>query len=299
MLKKLLLISLLVAVPIMSMSCSEDDPDDVVSLKALSDNHIRIASYNLLFQKSLPTEKSQRWTNRIVQVNHIFNDCKLDVIGSQEALTFQVNMLLRSGKFARLGTDLSGQSDEPMNENEALFYRVSRLDVLDSGQFWFSETPDVVGSYSWGATYCRACTWGKFQEKTSGVIFYVFNSHFHVDVEKAELKEAELLLAKVKEIAGDYPAICTGDLNSLPDSETVLSLLSDGTLSDSHDIAVESSGPEGTYSGFSSEIPTARLDYVLVKKGISVDWYRVVDEELTTKRYGSDHLPVVVDVNIP
>lgn len=297
--KRFLIISLLVFSFITYACSSSNDNDNEVKLSALSGDQIRIASYNLLFQKSLPTAVNERWSSRIVQVEHIFRDCNLDIIGTQEALTFQVNMLLRMDEFGRLGGDLpTGGSDNPMYENEAIFYRKSRFDVLDSGNFWYSLTPSTPGSYSWDATYARMCTWGKFKEKTSGKIFYVFNSQFHVEATKARVEEAKMLLAKVKEVAGEFPVFCTGDLNALPESEAITTLLSGNTLYDSKAIAKTSSGPDGTYSGFSTTAPVYRIDYVLASSGINIDFYRVIDEELTTLRFGSDHLPVVVDATI-
>ena len=269
------------------------------SLSTLTSDSIRVVSYNLLFEKSVPNVESEKWVNRKINVERLFTACNFDIIGSQEALTYQVDDLLSAlDDYGKLGVDLWG-SDSSSNENEALFYRKSRFDVLDHGDFWYSITPDKAGSYSWDATYPRKCTWGKFKEKVTGKVFYVFNSQFHVDASQSRIESAKLLLEKVKSVAGDYPVICTGDLNSDSSSEAVQILLNDGTLSDSRAIATSISGCYGTYHGFDlSKTPTARIDYVLVTKDISVGPYRVIDEELSTGQFGSDHLPVVVDVKL-
>lgn len=266
-------------------------------MPALSGNGIRIVSYNLLFEKSLPKQEEQRWSRRVNEVKRLFTKCNFDIIGTQEALTFQVNQIIQFNDFGRLGGDLpTGGSDIPTYENEALFYRKSRFDVLDSGNIWFSLTPDKPGSYGWDATYARMCTWGKFKEKTTGKIFYVFNSHFHVEATKSRLESAKIVLTKAKEVAGEYPVFCTGDLNATIDSDALQTLLGDGTLSDSWEIAATKSGPLGTYHGFNTTAtPTNRIDYVLVSDKIEVKSYQVIDEELKTGAFGSDHLPVVVD----
>lgn len=67
---------------------------------------------------------------------------------------------------------------EDAGEHSAIFYKTSRFDLLDKGNFWFSETPDVPGK-GWDATCCnRICSWGKFRDKESGKVFYFFNSHY-------------------------------------------------------------------------------------------------------------------------
>lgn len=271
------------------------------SLAPLSGDSVRIASYNLLFEKTVPSVDAQKWAARRIQVERLFKACHLDVVGTQEALTRQVNDLLTAlPDYARLGTDLWG-SFSATNENEALFYNKKRLDVLDSGEFWYSTTPDKAGSYSWEATYPRMCIWGKFEEKSTGKIFYVFNSHFHVDFPQSRLESAKLLLTYViKRASEGYPVVCTGDFNSDDSSEALQVLLKSGFLVDSKNLATSHSGCDGTYHGFDlTKVPTATIDHIFVTKDIGVGPYHVVDEELQTGKFGSDHLPVITDIKLP
>lgn len=274
---------------------------NIFSLPPLSGDSIRIASYNLLFEKTVPAVNSQKWVSRRVQVERLFRACHLDIVGTQEALTRQVNDLLSAlPDYARLGTDLWG-SFSAGNENEALFYNRQRLSVLESGEFWYSTTPDKAGSYSWGATYPRMCIWGKFREKSTGKVFFVFNSHFHVDFPQSRLESAKLLLSyALKQVSDGYPVICTGDFNSDDRSPALQVLLDSGCLFDARKLSTFRSGTSGTYHGFDlTKEPWAELDHVFVSKGISVGPYYVVDEELRTGQFGSDHLPVITDVKLP
>lgn len=270
-------------------------------LKALSGNRIRIVSYNLLFEKKEPVLAAQQWKSRVEVVKSMFHKNTFDIIGTQEALTFQVNDLLKTGEYGRVGGDLgTGGSDYPYAENEALFYRKSRFEVLESGNIWFSLTPDRPGTFAWDAKYPRMCTWGKFKEKRTGKVFYVFNSHFHLESPVSRLESARIVLAKVEEVAANYPVFCTGDFNSERNSESLQTLLNDGILHDSRHRAKQVFGAEGTYHGFNTKrIPDARIDFILTSDRIKVLRYGVLDEELTTGKFGSDHLPVVVDAIIP
>lgn len=288
----------------MSFSCGKDKqitpekPDENES--GTEKAAIRIVSYNLLFEKQTPTEENRKWSNRLKVVKKMFQDYSFDIVGTQEILTWQVNDLTASGDYGRIGKDLWGQ-DETNNENAAIFYRKSTMEVLRSGDFWFSLTPEKAGSYSWEATYPRKCTWGEFKDKKTGKTFFVFNSHLHADAtfSQSRLESAKLLLKKSKEIAKNQPVIFTGDFNSDPASAPVQAILNDKTMQDAYQIAKKRTGPVGTFHGFNTQAtPTARIDYVFVNDKIAVAQYLVPDSELRTGNFGSDHLPVITDVQI-
>lgn len=298
--KKLSCLLLLSAV-LLTTNCSASDPEgpaNTVALPALSGKSVRIVSHNLLFEYTMPAQESRRWSSRVKEVKRLYSKGNFDIIGTQEALGFQVNQLLESGEFGKIGRNQMGTSDSEglKAENEAIFYRKSRFEVLEEGNFWYSLTPDRPASWSWDADHTRMCTWGKFKEKSTDVVFYVFNSHFHYNASQSRAESAKMLRDKVKAVAGDYPVFVTGDLNASSDTEAIQTLLTSGVLYDSRELAPEKSGPMGTFHGFGSSTPTARIDYVMVTDDVQVDYYRVINEELITRRFLSDHLPVVVDV---
>lgn len=281
--------------------CQKEDVSPYTfSMEQTSGANIRIASYNMLFEWNLPVVEEQRWSRRIHQVEHILRDGNIDIIGSQEALTYQIRMIVKDlPEYSWLGIPMTG-GDGPIEQNIAIFYKKDRFDVMDHGDFWYSDTPDVVGSYSFsGATWPTKCTWAKFKEKDSGKIFYVFNNHFYPHVASLQTECSKILKSQIMEIADDAPWFVTGDLNALMGTEALNILLDDAFMYDSRAISVNVSGPEGSYTGFNIETPpTSRIDHVLVSSGIGVLNYQIVDEELRTGRVGSDHLPIVVDATI-
>ncbi len=261
---------------------------------------LNIASYNLLFEWKIPEQDDRKWVNRKDNVLAIFEKYNLDIIGTQEALSFQVDEIVAESPYGRVGGDLAkGEKVGRRAENEAIFYRRDRFEVLDEGNFWFSETPDTPGTYSWGMEYPRMCSWGKFKDKRSGVEFYVFNSHFYVNNPRSRKEAASMVLQRIKAVAGEYPVFCTGDLNSTDNEESIQILLSDGTLRDSYKIASKITGPYFTFHGFRAEPPKdRRIDYVMVNDKVQVNSYHVADDDLQGKGYASDHLPVIVNVSI-
>ena len=265
-----------------------------------SNGVLRIVSHNLLFEKTIPSEEARQWKNRKKAVVEYFKDYGFDIVGTQEALTFQVNDILSAlPDFGKIGLDLGGRTTNSNAENAAIFYRKNKLEVLDKGDFWFSATPDIAGSYSWNAGYPRKCTWAKFKIKATDQILYVFNSHFYVFDESHEAKTqcATILKEKIEQIAADAPVVVMGDFNATPDTKTIGILLTDNFLRDSKSLAKKQKDPHGTYHGFDvSSIPSTRIDYIMVNDKLAVLNYWVVDDELKSEKFTSDHLPVVADV---
>lgn len=115
--------------------------------------------------------------------------------------------------------EMRGGTTAP-DEASGVFYSIDRFDLLDSGTFWLSETPDVSGSIgtAWGMQYCRVCTWVKLKDKQSDQTFAYFNTHFSYENETCRTEGAKVIAAEVKKIG--VPAILSGDMNFASDEET-------------------------------------------------------------------------------
>ncbi|MFR6034434.1 MAG: hypothetical protein ACLUKN_15435 [Bacilli bacterium] len=87
-----------------------------------------------------------------------------------------------------------------------------KFELLDSGHFWFSETPEK-SSLGWDAMCKRICTWGKFKVKSDGKVFYFFCCHFDHKGDKARNNSAALYVGMIKKIANGATFIGVGDFN--------------------------------------------------------------------------------------
>ena len=169
--------------------------------------------------------------------------------------------------------------------------------MLQSGDFWLSETPDKP-SLGWDATCCnRICSWAKFKDQQTNKEFYFFSVHFDHQGVEARRQSGKLMVQKIKEIAKNEKVICVGDLNSTPETEQVQSMQT--ILNDAYQVtAMPPYCPVGTFNSFKLDAPMEkRIDYVFVSKGIDVLKYGVLTDQ-KEQRYPSDHLPVVVKVVI-
>ncbi len=252
---------------------------------------IRLASYNIRYNN--PQDGVNAWPNRKEMVKALVRYHQFDLFGVQEALRDQLTDLSEMNEFAFLG---KGRDDgREAGEHSAIFYKKDRFTVLDSGDFWLSETPDKPGK-GWDATCCnRICSWAKFNDRLTQKEFYFFSVHFDHQGVLARRESGKLMVQKMKEIAKNAPIICVGDLNSTPDTEQVVTIQT--LLNDAYRVtAMPPYGPVGTFNGFKFDAPMKdRIDYVFVSKDIAVLNYAVLTDA-NQQRYPSDHQPVVATV---
>jgi endonuclease/exonuclease/phosphatase family metal-dependent hydrolase len=252
---------------------------------------INVATYNLRY--NTPNDGVNAWPNRKEMVKALVQYHEFDLFGTQEALRGQLEDVAELKEFAFLG---KGRDDgKQAGEHSAIFYRKDRFKVLDSGDFWLSETPDVPGK-GWDATCCnRICSWAKFQDLKTKKQFYFFSVHFDHQGVKARQESGKLMVKKIKEIAKGAPTICVGDFNSTPDTEQIQAMQT--LLQDAHNVSKQPPyGPEGTFNAFKFDAPMdKRIDYIFVSKDFEVLKYGVLTDA-KEQRYPSDHQPVVAKV---
>ncbi|WP_430971729.1 endonuclease/exonuclease/phosphatase family protein [Sunxiuqinia rutila] len=249
-----------------------------------------VASYNLRY--NTPNDGENAWPNRKEQVKGLIRYHEFDIFGTQEGLIGQLNDLLEMQEFAFTGV---GRDDgKQAGEHSAIFYKKSRFELLDSGDFWLSETPEEP-SYGWEAKHRRICSWGEFKDKLTAKTFFVFNAHFDHQAVEAQRQSGILVVEKMKEIAGDGTIIFMGDLNSTPETEQIQNI--SGYLNDTYAVTqMPPYGPVGTFNSFKFDAPmNNRIDYVFVSEDVNVMSYGVLTDSYDQK-YPSDHQPVVAKV---
>jgi len=259
---------------------------------AYAQEELSVMSFNI----RLDTENDgiNQWNNRKEFVaNHIAFYAPA-FLGVQEALPNQMDYLTENlTGYNPIGV---GREDgKRKGEFSAIFYRPQEQELLCSGTFWLSETPDVV-STGWDAALPRVCTWGMFKSKESKKRVLVMNTHFDHVGKTAREKSVELILLKAKELSGgkNVPVILMGDLNLEPET-TAIQLVSN-QLQDSRLAAGDQAfGPEGTFTGWkTTESPTRRIDYIFYSENeFTLKQYGVLSH-VRNQQHASDHLPVFV-----
>lgn len=285
--KKIAFLSLL----ILGASCSQ------VKQQATAPEPINVMSFNIRYDN--PEDSLDNWKFRKDRAANAIRFYDVDVLGTQEVLHNQLEDLKqRLPDYEVVGV---GREDgKEKGEYSALWYKKGRFDLLDSGNFWLSETPDVHGSKGWDGACERIASWAKLKDKNSSKEFFALNTHLdHVGV-VARREGISLILDRVNELSGGLPVIVTGDFNSEPDSD-VIKHVTDATnpehLTDARLASPIVYGPAWSFHDF-GKIPYQHrplIDYVFVRNGFEVLRYGVL-AETENEAFLSDHAPVLVTV---
>ncbi|MGE5108723.1 MAG: endonuclease/exonuclease/phosphatase family protein [Sphingobacteriales bacterium] len=269
----------------------------LLSVKA--QHPLQVMTYNIRLNAA--SDSLNAWPYRKDKLASQVLFYEANILGVQEALHEQmVDLQQRLPKYKYVGV---GREDgKEKGEYSAIFYDTTRLQVLQTQTFWLSLTPTVPGSKSWDAAITRIVTWAKFKDKLTKKIFFAFNTHFDHLGKEARKQSALLLLQKIKAIAGNAPAIITGDYNSHPSDEPIQVITDKSNplhLTDSKEISLTPHyGPTGTFNGFGNrEVNDDPIDYVFIKGPWKVLKHASLSQ--TWKgRFASDHFSVLATVKL-
>lgn len=256
-----------------------------------------IMSFNIRYSNNTD-EGDNNWENRKKAVLSMMRDIAPVVVGIQEARTVQKSYLKSMLpqytllEIPNTGTGTGG--------NVILMYDNQKYDKADWGWYFMSATPDVPSS-SWDATTKehRATIWGKFAEKETGKVIYVFCTHYPqmgtpAD-DQARVNCTELNIAKMQEIAGeDGNVFMLGDMNCSYD-------LSDGrriALAKFYEwmnAARDCPDTDRYYSfnnfGSGNPSPKRNLDHIFYRNATPVSFRTIISKDYGVK-YISDHYPI-------
>lgn len=284
---------------------------------------LRVMSFNILYSHRQTEEAytdgdGRKWAERLPNVVSGLKSRGFDVMASQENTLRQIDDVLDAlGDYSAVGKSFGGKavgavaSDPDAVEVEAVYYRKGSVKLLESGTFWYSETPDTPATARFveglELPNNRNSNWAKME--WMGKPFFVFTTHLQVGLDDAcvrqRLYQAEILVRKIGEIAGDAPVILAGDFNCILRRDSVSDvrdaidyILENSSLRDARVLCANPSGPYGTVWYYKTGTPaTRRIDFVLVNEGFLVHSYRVDDIQQKTGKWESDHHPVIVDVS--
>ncbi len=249
---------------------------------------LRVMTFNV----RVPVDTgANAWANRRDLMVQVIEAQHPDVLGTQELTREQGEYLAAHlPGYAWFG---QGREGGGKGEHMGVFYRTDRLELLRSGDFWLSDTPDVPGSKSWGQPYPRMVTWAQFSRRDGGGTFDYFNTHLPYREEdgRARMLSAEELMQRIDRLPSTAPVVLTGDFNATPDSPVYAKLT--GMLHDAWPGADSRSGPAKTFHNFTGNADR-RIDWILVR-GFRARSVRTVTTH-EGARYPSDHFPVVAEL---
>lgn len=254
--------------------------------------NLKVMSYNILCYG--PDQYD--WTLRHPMVTDLIRKNLPDSFGVQEAHYDWMETLFKAlPEYDYVGVGREDGKKE--GEFSAVFYLKDKFDLLDSGTFWLSETPDVAGSMGWDAACHRVCSWAKLREKESGEVYVHMNTHLDHKGPVARTEGLQLLLDFAEKF--EEPIVLTGDFNFAEGCDLYKQMTS-GKLVDSKHAAKETM-EHCTYNAFypllNDKGDPEIIDYVNVSKNIKVNKYSVLTDKPDGK-FPSDHYPVLAEIEI-
>jgi endonuclease/exonuclease/phosphatase family metal-dependent hydrolase len=253
---------------------------------------LTVMSFNIRYGTA--NDGENHWLKRREQLFTLLREQQADVVGLQEALHGQIDEILK----AVPGYDYVGvgRSDgRRAGEYAAILYRTARLQVRRSDTFWFSDTPGVVKSTSWGNQIERVCTWAYFEDR-EGPAFYLYNVHLDHLSQPSRERSAALLLERIRARDPKAPAVVTGDFNAGERNPAAVAMLA--AFRDSFRVVHPDAGEVGTFNGFTiGQTAGDKIDFVFVEPGTEVLAAEIVRTS-RDGRYPSDHFPVTARIRL-
>lgn len=243
-------------------------------------------TYNLKF----PTETGPNaWSVRRPLVAETIGKVAPALFGTQEGHYLQLRQIAADTSYEWIGLGREGGSH---GEFAAVFYDPAVLEPLEYDHFWISQTPDRVGSRSWGTNVVRMATWVRFRTGAGELV--LLNTHLDHESEQARVEGARLLAAQVGRFA--VPVVVTGDFNCAAGRSAAFAELTGGT--GLLDVWGPGGGPDcGTYGGWKApEAGGGRIDWILTR-GLEVTGAGICDHHAGAQ-WPSDHVPAWADVRV-
>ena len=261
---------------------------------------LTVMSFNIRYGTA--NDGDNRWALRREFLFEVIKDANPDLVGLQEALDGQIQELLTA--LPSYGVIGVGRDDgRTRGEYAAILYRRDRFRVSDAGTFWFSDTPEVVASRSWGNTITRICSWARFIDR-DGRAFWHYNVHLDHISQPSRERSTGLLADRIAARRGTTePVVVTGDFNAGETNPAVARLTApqngaEPLFIDTYRARHPDEKIVGTFNGFKfGETGGDKIDYVLVQAGTEIREAEIIRTS-RNDRYPSDHFPVVATVTL-
>lgn len=248
---------------------------------------VTVMTYNI---RNGHPDPGHEWADRAPLVADVVRRALPDVWGAQEVLRHQRDDLEQMlPEYAVFG---QGRGGGDVDEFVPVLWRRDRFDAVDAGQFWLSDTPDVVASDTWHSLCVRCTTWVRLQPRGGGAEFVFATTHLdheenaHGDDVRA--RSARLIAGRMRGLSG--PVILTGDFNTVRGSAAWTTFMDAGFRD----------------AGGGADAPTFH-DYRRAEHPVAIDWILTANGAAATAcrvecggeaARASDHYPVVAECTV-
>jgi endonuclease/exonuclease/phosphatase family metal-dependent hydrolase len=258
---------------------------------------LHVMTFNL---RVATDEPSHTWLERRPVMKRLLLGERPDVIGTQEGIDQQLR---------EIATDLpagydsigEGREGEGRGESMQVFFDSRRLEPLQVGHYWLSDTPEIAGSKTWPGCCPRMVTWIRFGDRSTRGQFYVLNTHLEAFSAEARTRSVDLILERLKPFDQTLPVLMTGDFNepARPGAAVYDKLVGSGAVVDSWQAAATRGPLVATFHGYGPPVPGGdRIDWILTSPHVTTR-ASAINTYAEGECFPSDHFPVQAVVELP
>ncbi len=294
----------------------------------------KLMTYNV--DQAVREEKFEhtKWATRMPRVKALIQEVNADIVCIQELRQLPgcpaPEQFLTDVCGTRYRYVVEYRNPSPLAFGQAILYRADAFYPIRTRKFWLSDTPGVL-SDTWAAKpggttgFGYICMGVEFQSVVNERVarqrppFWVWNTHFGLEEELKTMSSR----CVVEQLNGDTDMLVCGDFNFFPDKDATKqrAIFTNAGYADYGRGArtlIAGREVEGTFVGyehdeFKSDLANmqSRLDHVWAysaaqrfsRIGTPVLYAKTMrpegePAELTTRDYPSDHLPLVVDIQV-
>ncbi|KAL9230643.1 hypothetical protein vseg_005968 [Gypsophila vaccaria] len=118
---------------------------------------LTVLTFNL--HDDQPADSPNSWEKRKDLCISVITSYSPTILCTQQGLTLQMDYLQQGlPGYGRFGISRKGAEDTS-DEHCAIFFDKDKVELVEGGTFWLSESPSVPGSVSWGAVNPCIATW--------------------------------------------------------------------------------------------------------------------------------------------
>ncbi len=278
--------------------CGDDDrveetaPSDATLQARLADNsgRVMVLSYNTaapwgsIWDGTSSGKREKLFAAQILSIAP-------DSMGVQEINSKWVEKMEEQlPAYAYYGVKRGGDGSEKTSEMCGIFYLKDKYELLDSGTFWISDTPDTESKYP-DAGCNRVCSYVVLRNHETGLTYAHFNTHLDNVSEEARTLGGNLIAERVEALVesydGNLPVVITGDFNQNRDGTACAALEAAG-FTNTQDAAKDN---RPTYHNWGTETTGRAIDFIFRN-----DAFRTVSHTVyagtSDGTYVSDHYAV-------
>lgn len=233
MLKKLIKYLSIVVVVLAVVACTQIVRNSgAVAVPSQTPESLRVATYNVHYINLNSAEGAWSrgdWERRKGPLDLAFKEIAADIIAFQEMESFAgrsestENLTLDWLLANNPAYDAAAVGDPSIfPSTQPILYRKDRLQLLDQGWFFFSDTPDVIYARTFNGSFPAFTSWAEFEDRLTQERFRIANIHTDFRSRSNRLKSVELVATRVTPwLQAGETVYVVGDLNARLGSKTL------------------------------------------------------------------------------